>query len=273
MPTRRLDTEAVFAVEVTDADAYFPNDELPVDANVLRDFYDTVGHGFVRADTIRRYHPDHTAARPLRGIEDDLLDRMVHPHVLDAREAVQTIRAKLEHTPASDMERQASLKSALNEALEEVEDRAEEIEAIEERIDDGDTLDAEQLSKLINRDVEPRTRKLTSMDGREFTAETSYSMGTMNGGRFGSSTQWGPTAARRMYRDLPWRLLRARARKVEDKPQERSTAQHIEQLGVETVVEALDYFDREPAQLFVSNGSSNSKSKPRKCETPPSVLR
>ncbi len=269
MPTR-LDTEDVFAVETDNAEQLFPNDELPVSKRTLRDFYDTIGHGYVTADTLRRHHPDYTAARPLRGIEDDLLDRMTHPYVLDAREAVQTIRAKLEHTPASDMERQASLKSALNEALDDVEERAGEIEAIEERIDDGDTLDAEQLSKLIDRDVEPKTRKLTTLDGEEFTAETSYSRGTMNGSRFGSSTQWSPEAARRMYRDLPRRLLRSRARKVEDKPRERSTAQHIERLGVERVIEADPHFDREPTQLFVS--SSNSTKSPRRREIPSSVL-
>ncbi len=269
MPTR-LDTEDVFAVEVTEADAYFPKEDPPVSKNVLRDYYDSIGHGYVRADTLRKHHPDYTEAQPLRGIEDDLLDRMVHPHVLDAREAVQTIRAKLEHTPASNMERQASLQSDLTAAITEVQDRAEEIEAIEERIDNGDTLDAEQMSLLIDRKVEPRTRKLTSMDGREFTAETSYSMGTMNGGRFGSSAQWSPEAARRMYRDLPRRLLRSRARKVEDKPRERSTAQHIERLGVERVIEADPHFDREPTQLFVS--SSNSTKSPRRREIPSSVL-
>jgi hypothetical protein len=270
MPTR-LDTENTFAVETDNAEQFFPKEDPPVSPNVLRDFWTRTGHPMVRADTIRRYHPDYTEAQPLRGIEDDLLDRMVHPHVLDAREAVQTIREDLANAPASDMERQASLKSALNEALDEVKDRADEIAAIENRIDNGDTLDAEQMSLLIDRDVEPRTRKLTSMDGREFTAETSYAMGTMNGGRFGSSAQWSPEAARRMYRDLPRRLLRSRARKVEDKPRERSTAQHIERLGVERVIEADPHFDREPTQLFVSNGNI-SKSKPRKRKIPSSVL-
>ncbi|MCS4136914.1 hypothetical protein GGQ13_000318 [Salinibacter ruber] len=271
MPTR-LDTEDTFAIETEDAEDFFPKDP-PVSPNVLRDYWTRTGTPMVRADTLRRYHSDYTEAQPLRGIEDDLLDRLTHPHVMEARRAADEIREDLANAPASDMERQASLKSALNEALDEVEDRADEIAAIENRIDNGDTLDAKQMSLLIDRKVEPETQRLTSMDGREFTAETSYSMGTMNGSRFGSSSQWSLEAARRMYRDLPRRLLRSRSRKVEDKPQERSTAQHIEQLGVETVVEALDYFDREPAQLFVSNGSSNSKSKPRKCETPPSVLR
>jgi hypothetical protein len=66
-------------------------------------------------------------------------------------------------------------------------------------------------------------------------------------------------------------LLRARARKIEDKPQERSTAQHIEKLGVETVVEADPHFDREPTQLFVTDSNTTTKS-PRKRETPSSVL-
>jgi hypothetical protein len=271
MPTRRLDNEDEFTVEVTEADEFFPKDDLPVRPNVLRDFYDSIGHGYVRADTLRKHHPDYTEARPLRGIEDDLLDRMTHPHVLDAREAADEIREELNETPASDMEQQAKLKSAINEALDEVEDRAEEIEAIEDRIDNGDTLDAEQMSLLIDRDVEPKTRRLTSMDGEEFTAETSYSMGTMNGSRFGSSSQWSPTAARRMYRDLPRRLLRARARKVEDKPQERSTAQHIEKLGAERVVEADPHFDRQPTQLFVTDSNTTTKS-PRKRGIPSSVL-
>ncbi len=266
-----LDTEDVFAVEVTEADAYFPNDELPVSKRTLRDFYDTIGHGYVTADTLRKHHPDYTEAQPLRGIEDDLLDRMVHPHVLDAREAADEIREELADAPTSDMERQASLKSALNEALDEVKDRAKEIKAILERVDNGDTLDAEQMSLLIDRDVEPKARRLTTLDGEEFTAEASYSMGTMNGSRFGSSAQWGPTAARRMYHDLPRRLLRSRARKVEDKPQERSTAQHIAALGVEDVIEEDPHFDREPTQLFVS-GSSNSTNSPRKREIPSSVL-
>ncbi len=270
MPNR-LDTEAVFAVEVTEADEFFPKDDPPVSPNVLRDYYDSIGHGYVRADTLRKHHPDYTEAQPLRGMEEELIDRMTHPYVLDAREAVQTIRAKLEHTPASDMERQASLQSALNEALDDVEDRAEEIAAIEDRIDDGDTLDAEQMSLLLNRKVDPETQRLTSMDGREFTAETSYSMGTMNGSRFGSSTQWSPEAARRMYHDLPRRLLRSRARKVEDKPQERSTAQHIEKLGVEDVIEEDPHFDREPTQLFVSDSNTTTKP-PRRREIPSSVL-
>jgi hypothetical protein len=197
---------------------------------------------------------------------------MVHPYVLDAREAADEIREELNDTPASDLQEQARRKSALSDALEEVEDRAEEIEAIEERIDDGDTLDAEQMSLLIDRDIDPETQRLSSMDGREFVAETSHALGTMNGSRFGKSAQWSPTAARRMYLDLPRRLLRARARHLGDRPQERSVAQHIEMLGVETVVEASDYFDRQPTQLFVSNGNSTSTEPPRKRETPSSVL-
>ena len=269
MPTR-LDREEVFAIEVTEADDFFPKDDPPVSKRTLRDYWTRTGAPMVRADTLRKHHPDYTAARPLRGIEDDLLERMTHPYVLDAREAANEIREKLANAPASDMEQQARLKSALSDALDEVEDRAEEIEAILERVEDGNTLDAEQLSVLIDRDIDPETQRLTSMDGREFVAETSFSMGTMNGGRFGSSAQWSPTAARRMYRDLPRRLLRARARKVEDKPRERSTAQHIAALGVEAVVEASDYFDRQPTQLFVSDGNT-SKSEPRRREIPSSL--
>jgi hypothetical protein len=258
----RLDTEKSFAVEVDEAEQFFPRSEAP-STKKLRDYRDRVGHSMVRADTLRRLHPDHEAVRPLQGKIVDLLDRLTHPAVLDARDAAEEVRAELEDCPGSDLQRLARLKSSLSDALDNVEEQRKQIEEIEARIDDGKTLDARQLSILLDREIDPKTETLSTLDGETLHADTSYALGMMHED-FGSSAQWSPTASRRLYRDLLRRLLRERARKVEDKPRERSVSQHVAEIGVERLVDADPRFDCEPTTLFVSNRRNGGKSAPPK---------
>lgn len=266
----RLQTEKTFSVEVDEADRFFPGGEAPP-ASKLRDFYSRTGAPMVRADSIRALHPDCRAARPLKGRETELLDRLTHPYVLRAREAAQEARVELDE--CSNFKRAAGLATELRDALDEVEEKADEIDTLTDRIDDGKTLDAEQLSTLLDREVAPKDETLTTVDGETLHASKSYEMGTMRGDRFGSSALWSAEDARRLYHDLPVRLLRNRARKVEEKPQERSIGQHIAAVGVERLVEEAPHFSRQPTRLLISNLRKNGStpSTPRKRKTPSSL--
>jgi hypothetical protein len=228
----RLDREEVFAVSLEDAPEFFARNETP--ENLTADYHTRTGFPKVRADTLRRHHEDYEHATPLKGKEPDLLSEMTHPYVLEAIEERRDVRDDLESVPPSDLEWQGRLQTKLRTLDAEVKERRKRLGEITARIDDGRTLDAAQLSLLTDReDIDPRTEVINTLDGKRLTAVKSCALGTMNGGRFGASAQWSPTAARRLHFDLPRRLLRRTARKLGDKPRERSLRQHVEALGVE----------------------------------------
>ncbi len=239
--TSRLNLETSFAVDARIAANFLGTPDDPVQPLEVTDFNEAVGPQ-TRANTIRRRSSSHTAIAPLVG-RDDLLDRFTHPHVLEAIEDAEDAReaAREEANPF----RQSHEAAKVKQAESEVEKRREEIGALLERIDRGDTLDAEQMSLLLDRDIDPKTETLTiRVTGREVTAEVPELLGNMHGDRIGSSALWSASDAREMYEALPVRILRRTASQIEPKPREAAPGEHVESVGVEKVLEASDYFDR-----------------------------
>jgi hypothetical protein len=224
-----------------DAPEFFPHGQAP-DA-LSADYHTRSGFPRVRADTIRELHPDYEPSRPLKGRETELTDALTHPHVFETLRRLRKVQHEIETAAPSVNQSIASLRSTEERLKRKVEERKEKIGALEQRILDGQTLDAAQLGLLTDRteEINPKTQKITALNGDTLYAETSYALGTMNEG-FGSSALWSPVHAQRLFHELPKRLLRETARKMGERPPERSVAQHIEKLGVETVMEADEHF-------------------------------
>jgi hypothetical protein len=238
--TSRLNLETSFAIPAEEAADFLSTPDNPVSASDVTDFHEPSGPQ-TRANTIRRRSSSHTAIAPLVG-RDDLLERFTHPYVLEAIEDAEEAReaAREEANPFAQSHRQ----TRQTEAEREVEQRREEIGALLERIDRGDTLDAAQLSLLLHRDISPKTETLTiRMTGREVTAETPELLGNLHDG-IGSSALWAAEDAREMYEALPVRLLRRTASRIEQRPREAALGEHVKAVGVETVLEADPHFDR-----------------------------
>lgn len=236
----RLDRDEVFAVSLKDAPDLFPRGQAP--DGLSADYHTRSGFPRVRADTIRELHPDYEHAQPLKGRETELVDALTHPYIYEALRQLWEVEEKLESMPLPSLETAASLRTREERLKREVGQRKEKIGALEQRILDGDTLDAAQLSLLTDReDVEPKTERIQALNGDVLYAETSYALGTMNEG-FGSSALWSPVHSQRLYHELPKRLLRETARKMGERPPERSVAQHIEKLGIETVMDEDSHF-------------------------------
>jgi len=239
--TNRLNLETSFAVPAEKAADFLGTPDEPVQPSEVTDFHEPSGP-MTRANTIRKRSDSHTEIAPLRD-RDDLLERFTHPYVLEAVREAESAREAAEEE--ANVFRQSHEAAKVKQAEREVQQRREEIEQILERVRNGDTLDAAQLSTLIDRPVEKDAEKLTiRVTGREVTAETPELLGNMHGDRIGSSALWSAEDARKMYEALPVRILRRTASQIEPKPREAALGEHVESVGVEKVLEASDYFDR-----------------------------
>jgi hypothetical protein len=138
----------------------------------------------------------------------------------------------------------ASLRSTEERLKREVEEQKETIASLERRIHDGKTLDAVQLGLLTDRteEIGPKTEQLRALNGDVLYAETSYHLGTMHGDRIGASALWSPVHSQRLFHELPKRLLRTTARKLGNRPPQMSVSQHVQALGVGTVMEEDPHF-------------------------------
>jgi hypothetical protein len=262
----RLDREEVFSVPLDEADQYFPRNQAP--DGLSADYHTRSGFPRIRASSIRAAHPDHSAAAPLDGRETELIDALTHPHVLEALRQLRKIQHEVENAAPSVNQSVASLRSTEERLKREVEERKEKIGALEQRILDGQTLDAAQLGLLTDRteEIDPKTEQITALNGDVLYADTSYVLGTMNEG-FGSSALWSPVHSQRLFHELPKRLLRTTARKMGERPPERSVAQHIDRLGVERVMEADEHFG-----VDESTETKKKTRTPRRKRTPSTSL-
>jgi hypothetical protein len=225
-----------------DAPEFFTHGQAP--DGLSADYHTRSGFPRVRADTIRELHPDYEPCRPLKGLESGLVDEMTHPFILTALDELRKVQHEIENAAPSGLVTSASLRTDEERLKREVEQRKEEIASLERRIHDGQTLDNSQLGLLTDRteEIDPKTEQITALNGDVLYAETSYHLGTMHGDRIGASALWSPVHAQRLYHELPKRLLRETARKMGERPPERSVAQHIQIHGVETVMEEDPHF-------------------------------
>ncbi len=243
--TSRLNLETSFAVDARTAANFLGTPDDPVQPSEVTDFNEAVGP-MTRANTIRRRSSSHTAIAPLVGRED-LTERMTHPYVLEAIEDAE--EAREEAAEARNPFRQSHEAAKVKEAEREVQQRREELEQILERVRGGKTLDAAQLSLLLDRDISPKTESLSiRVTGREVTAETPELLGNMHGDRIGSSALWAAEDARELYEALPIRLLRQTASQIEPKPREAAAGEHVKAVGVETVISEDPHFRPEEAE-------------------------
>lgn len=243
--TSRLNLETSFAVDARTAADFLSTPDDPVSASDVTDFHEPSGPQ-TRANTVRRRSSSQSAVAPLTE-RSDLLERFTHPHVLEAVREAENAReaAEEEANPFAQSHRQ----TRQTEAEREVEQRREEIGALLERIENGQTLDAEQMSLLLDRDISPQTESLSIRfsGGREVTAETPELLGNLHDG-IGSSALWAAEDALELYRELPIRLLRQTASRIEQKPREAAPGEHVKAVGVENVISEDTHFRPEEAE-------------------------
>lgn len=262
--TSRLNLETSFAVDARTAADFLSTPDNPVSASEVADFHEPSGPQ-TRANTIRRRSSSHTAIAPLVG-RDDLTERMTHPYVLEAVREAESAREEAEEEANPFAQSHAATK--VKQAENEVERRREEIGALLQRIEDGKTLDAAQLSLLLDRPVERDAETLTiRVTGKSYTAETPELLGNLHNG-VGSSALWAAEDALELYRELPIRLLRQTASQIEQRPREAAPGEHVKAVGVETVISEDPHFDRSEDSGETAQPDGPPQSDPRRHTRP-----
>jgi hypothetical protein len=236
----RLNLERSFAIPAEEAADFLSTPDNPISASDVTDYHEPSGP-MTRANTIRRRSSSHSPIAPLVG-RDDLTERMSHPYVLEAVREAENAREEAEEEANPFAQSHAATK--VKQAESEVQKRRSEIGALLERIENGQTLDAEQMSLLLDRDISPQTESLSiRVSGREVTAEVPELLGNLHNG-IGSSALWSAEDARELYEALPVRLLRQTAAQIEQRPREAAPGEHVKAVGVEAVISEDPHFDR-----------------------------
>lgn len=263
--TNRLNLETSFAVPAEKAADFLSTPDDQVQPSEVTDYHEP-GGPMTRANTIRRRSSSHTEIAPLVG-RDDLTERFTHPYVLEAVREEENAREEAEEE--ANVFRQSHEAAKVKQAEREVEARREELEQILERVRNGKTLDAEQMSLLLHRDIDPKTESLSiRVSGKSYTAETPELLGNMHGERIGSSALWAAEDARELYEALPVRLLRKTAAKIEPKPREAALGEHVKAVGVENVISEDPHFDRSEDSGETAQPDRPPQSDPRRHTRP-----
>lgn len=203
----RLDEKAEFVVESEEAQEMLPKG---VSVDNLRDFRSTTGHSMTRADTIREWHPDRSAAQGLDGREREILGALTrHPSALTRHPDLSE--------PAFDEEQQERIESLLDPST-------------------GD-LNGEELSELLQDDsIDDNTKTVTVGEDKWWGERESPRRALYH---------WPTADAREMLFERLRHHLHGIARKVEEEPRERSIEQHVERLGIKRLFDASPYFSAE----------------------------
>jgi len=254
MPNYNLNLHDAFELRVEEAEQYFPSDrETPSNAE-LQTHFNRLGFPMTRAHRIRELHPHRTAVHPLRGV--DLLSEFVHPLALQARERAEELRDELDD--ASGIQESARLASNLERAITRYDERKGRVK---ELLDPKTgPLSVKEMDGLLpGRDVHRDKKTLTVHDGTKHHRDEGGPM---------EQPKWTTETARALVRDLARRKLHSTAREMEEKPRKRAPEQHIERLGVDSIMDESPHFRRSE----LNTDGKTTTSTPRKKRTPSAAL-